>query len=293
MLDSYEDMVPDAAQRIAGLRGFAERFATRDFITPPPPVALAPRTRREEVHRLLVERRDLVDRLFGDLPPSDRDSVAVMVTAMAASMERWGTTFLAQGGVLETTAQLDQYCDDVIGEPARFATALMVKQPLSESQTEQISGVAEFIQLANITRDIERDLERGVAYHPSLRPVLGRSDDEATDAIRGVRSELLARALRRSPAYTSLLINMPLPTVSAGRGSGVVMLLFTDRYYRSCAAKAGHEPWRGPNSTLLILWSGLVAVLSRSWAARVARRVRERMLAAAEAIDDSGISGDG
>ncbi len=27
------------------------------------------------------------------------------------------------------------------------------------------------IQLANVTRDIERDLERGVSYHPALKAV--------------------------------------------------------------------------------------------------------------------------
>ncbi|NQV05124.1 squalene/phytoene synthase family protein [bacterium] len=283
MLDSYEDMVPDHEQRIAGLRWFATRFATLDLSQPPPRVDLVAANRREEVDKLLVERCALVDHLFLDLPDTDRDRVAVMVTAMASSMERWGAVFAAQGGVLQTTEQLDRYCDDVIGEPARFVTALTVRRELTEPQSKQLSDVAVFIQLANVTRDIERDLERGVAYHPSLQPFLGRSADEASEPIRRVRRQLLMRALRRAPSYTRLMNDLPLPGISAARGAGVVMLLFTDRYYRSCAVRAGHESWKGPHSTLRILCSSLLAVLSPRWTRRVGRRVEKLFLAAADA----------
>jgi phytoene/squalene synthetase len=290
MLDTYEDMVPDAGQRIAGLRWFAARFTTGDLAEPAPPVAIFAANPAEAVHRLLVERYELVDRLFLGLPEPDRHRVAGMVTAMATSMERWGETFRDQQGVLETTDQLTRYCDDVIGEPARFITALMLEQPLSEPQSRQITEVAEFIQLANVTRDIERDLGRGVAYHRSLRPFLFRAE-EGADAVAGARAEMLVRALRRSPAYVDLLTAAPLPMISVGRASAVVMLLFTDRYYRSCAVRAGLEPWSGVKSTFSILWFGLVALFSRSWTGRCAHRVQRRMLDAAETFEKAGITG--
>lgn len=290
MLDTYEDMVPDPGQRIAGLRWFAARFTSGDFADPAPPVVIVAANRVDAVHRLLVERYELVDRLFLGLPEPDRRHVADMVTAMATSMERWGATFRDQQGVLETADQLTRYCDDVIGEPARFITALMLEEPLSAPQSRQIIEVAEFIQLANVTRDIERDLHRGIAYHGSLRPFLFRAE-EGADAITRARADLLVRALRRSPAYVDLLTAAPLPMISAGRASAVVMLLFADRYYRSCAVRAGLEPWSGVESTFSILWSGLVALCSRSWTGRCAHRVQKRMLDAAETFEKAGIIG--
>ena len=287
MLDTYEDMALDEEERLAGLRWFARRFDTRDFAVPAPPVVLSVSDHRDEVYRLLVERYALIDQLYLALPVSDQESVAVMVGAMASSMEAWGTTFENQGGVLQTVDQLDQYCDDVIGEPARFAVSLMFPQQPSSLQAEQITRVSEFIQLANITRDIERDLVHGVAYHPSLLPFLRLPAQDAVDPIRMVRTELLVRALRRAPAFTGLLNELPLPAFSAARGSACVMLLFTDRYYRGCAVKAGQAPWPGSDSTLWIVWSSLLALVSSRWTKRLSRRIETRMLAAAESIAGS------
>ena len=143
------------------------------------------------------------------------------------------------------------------------------------------------VQLANVTRDVERDLRHGVAYHPALTPFLGRSadDPQVREQIRAVREELLIRALRCVPAYHALLDELRLPALSAVRGSGVMVLLFTDRYYRACAVRVGHEPWKGSNSKVGLLGSSLLSALSRRWAVRVARRIEARFLAAADTIE--------
>ena len=289
MLDTYEDMVPDPTQRNEGLQWFATRFSTGRLTVAAPEVEMAATNPREEVHRLLVERCELVDCLYARLPESDRAKVAVLVTEMATSMQRWGATLGHQGGTLDTDEQLARYCDDVIGEPARFVVALMVRGSLSGSQERQVSTVSELVQLANVTRDIERDLERGVGYHPALKPHLGApaTDRRSQEQVRRVREELLVRALRCVPAYTELLEDLPLPMFSAVRGSGVLMLLFTDRYYRACAVRAGHEPWKGSNSTVGLLGSSVLSVLSRRWARRTAQRVETRFLAAADSIERS------
>jgi len=287
MLDTLEDLVPNPAQRIAGLRWFATRFATGEMRTEAPVLEIVASNPQEDVHRLLVERCGLVDRLYARLPDTDREQVAGLVTRMAASMEHWSTTFEHQGGVLETDEQLAKYCDDVIGEPARFALGLTAPTPLSESHGRRIVKVSELVQLANVTRDVERDLQHGVAYHPALKPFLGCSaaDPQVRGQIRAVREELLIRALRCVPPYTALLDELRLPPVSAVRGSGVLMLLFTDRYYRACAVRVGREPWRGSNSNVGLLGSAVLAAFSRHWAVRVARRIETRFLAAADAIE--------
>jgi phytoene/squalene synthetase len=287
MLDTLEDLVPDPAQRIAGLQWFATRFATGDMGTEPPELEIVATSSQEDVHRLLVERCGLVDRLYARLPEGDREQVARLVTRMAASMEHWGATFQLQGGVLETDEQLARYCDDVIGEPARFALGLMVRTPVSEANRRRIMEASELVQLANVTRDVERDLQHGVAYHPALKPFLGLSpgDPPVRSQIRVVREELLIRALRCVPAYADLLDELRLPRVSAVRGSGVLMLLFTDRYYRACAVRVGRVPWRGSRSKVGLLASAVLSALSRRWAVRVARRIEARFLAAADAFE--------
>lgn len=287
MLDTLEDVVPDRAQRIAGLRWFAARFSTGEMGTRAPELEIVASSAQENVHRLLVERCEMVDHLYMRLSDDHRKQVAELVTNMAASMEYWSARFASQGGVLETDEQLARYCDDVIGEPARFALGLMVGGPGSDSQARRIVTVSELVQLANVTRDIERDLLHGVAYHPALKPFLGSSATapDVQAQIREVREELLIKALRCVQAYVALLHELRLPAISAVRGSAVLMLLFTDRYYRACAARVGQDPWRGPRSSLALLGSSALATLSRRWALRVARRVEARFLAAADTIE--------
>jgi phytoene/squalene synthetase len=293
MLDTYEDMVPDMEQRIGALKWFAERFSTGSVTSPAPAVKVSAANQRQEVDRLLVERRELVDRLYATLPESDQARISRMVTAMATSMQGWTEAFARQDGVLETEQQLSQYCDDVIGEPARFVISLLMREPLSDSQRRSTSTISEMVQLANVTRDIEKDLERSIAYHPSLRPFLGAAPDQpdAMEQVRQVREELLVRALKCVPAYRRLLEELSLPAFSAARGSAVLMLLFTDRHYRACAVATGHKPWRGRNSTAMLLLTSLLSVVSKPWANRILRRVESRFLGAAETIQRAIPSG--
>jgi phytoene/squalene synthetase len=286
MLDTYEDMVADPAERTTGLRWFANRFRTGDLSEPMSAVSMHSPSSYEQVHTVLVERCALIDRLYEQLPADDRSAVATMVVAMASSMESWGDTFTDQGGVLTSAEQLEQYCDDVIGEPARFAVHLLVRNPLTGTQHQRVRKVSELIQLANVTRDIERDLARGVAYHPALRPHVGAppTSPNAVATVKKVREELLVRALRCVPSYVELIEDLPLPRLSLARGSAVVMLLFTDRYYRGCAVAAGHAPWSGPRSTVRIIGSALAAVVSKRWTRRISRRVEQRFLHAADRI---------
>jgi hypothetical protein len=75
---------------------------------------------------------------------------------------------------------------------------------------------------------------------------------------------------------------LPFRAVSPARGSGALMLLFTDRYYRSCARLVGRTPWPGPASTVsLILLSACHAIMKR-WSARATRRITDNLRSHAE-----------
>jgi phytoene/squalene synthetase len=145
---------------------------------PPPGDGLA-LDQRDRAHLLLVERCALVDRVFVTLPAPVQAIIADLVHEMAAGMAWAARTVHAQGGVLEDDEQLSRYCRAVLGEPVRFVARMTVLRragapdlSADEHDTAMVSG--EFIQLANVTRDVEKDLARGVTFRPGLRPLLGQ-----------------------------------------------------------------------------------------------------------------------
>jgi len=141
------------------------------------------------------------------------------------------------------------------------------------------------IQLANITRDIESDLERGIAYDASLRPYLaGLGDEQRTSVVRKVREHMVLLALSRAPAFRRLVIIAGFRPISEARGAAVMMLLFTDRYYRSAIAAIGRSPWQGPSLVWSLYLSATLASVSPAWARRVIARTERNFLRAAAAI---------
>jgi phytoene/squalene synthetase len=293
ILDTYEDLVPSPVEREEALSSFGRRFRVPDGGPLPAAPALDPsraREPRDRTHVVLVNRCRLVDDVFRSLTPDTQRSIVDLVEAMASGMIWSSRTFGDQGGVLRDAQQLSRYCRNVIGLPFLFAVRMLRQQRTGESTVpdalrEDCLQAGEMVQLANITRDIEKDLGRGVSYHPALQSDLGRSDLDdpgLRERIRGVREALLVRALGMAPAYERMMAAMPFHAVSLTRASGVLMLLFTDRYYRSCAAHAGREPWSGPRSAVSLMLLTAGHVFSRRSSARTVRRITERFLRFAE-----------
>lgn len=288
MLDTYEDLLPDPAEREAALAAFSTRFRSTDGAPPQPAPPIAPahgRDARDETHVVLVNRCHLVDGVFARLHPLVRSHIADLVESMGSGMLWSSRTFREQGGVLQDEAQLARYCRTVIGLPFLFAVRLHLLRKtgsaaVSDALREDCLRAGEMVQLANVTRDIEKDLRRGVAYHPALRSDLGRTDldDGGLRArIRSVRAQLLDRALTLAPAYERMMRALPFRRVSLARGSGALMLLFTDRYYRACARLVERPSWPGPASTArLIFLSGCHAFMKR-WSARATRRITDTL----------------
>ncbi len=279
MLDTYEDL-GGTTDREAALEMFAARITT---LEPPPPVpSPTARNDRDRVHLLLLERCQLVDRVFAALPDADRQAVTELVQAMADGMVWSARRFAEQGGVLVDAEQLSRYCHYVIGEPVLFTLLLVRKTELTAEQHRDALAASELIQLANITRDVERDLARGIGYHPSLLPYLGSTD--AIAPVRNARGRLMAQALPHAPAYRRLAEQLATERFSLARASAVLMLLHTDRHYRWCARRIGHPGWRGPRRTVTIMLASFLAGISRSWSQRIMRRVEQDFLSAAETI---------
>jgi phytoene/squalene synthetase len=290
MLDTYEDLLPDPLERERALAAFGTRFGGTDGAAPAPAPRIArarARDAREQTHVVLVNRCRLVDEVFGSLHPLVRRHTADLVGSMAAGMLWSSRAFRDQGGVLVDAAQLSRYCRTVIGLPFLFAVRLHLLRhtgnpTVSDALQEDTLQAGEMVQLANVTRDIEKDLKRGIAYHPALARDLGKSaDDHAVrERIRAVREDLLQRALRLAPAYERMMLALPFGRVSLARGSGVLMLAFTDRYYRSCAELVGRASWPGPTSALGVIVRSAAHVVSPALSTRAVRRITRAFLKA-------------
>lgn len=284
MLDTYEDLINDPEECVEHLERFALRFEDPSpSARLPSPETLVPtmaRDRRDRVYLLLIERCELVDRVFLSLPAEVRGQIGRLVADMAEGMI-WSTgVFRRQGGVLIDRTQLALYCRNVIGYPALFTLAQVADRELTAGAREDAFLVSEMIQLANVSRDIERDLTRGIAYHPALKPFLGMDgDDPASKAVVSeVREEYMAMALSRAPAYRRLFEGLNLGGTAAVRTAAVLMLLFTDLHYRGCAIRTGNIPWPGPRGRLQVIAQTLPSVISEAWAGNTIRRVEHEFL---------------
>jgi phytoene/squalene synthetase len=278
MLDTYEDLSPPQ-EAGAALRAFAARMQT---MAAPPPSPTTAYDDRDRTHLLLIHRCELVDRVFATLPSEHQTRIVELVTAMAAGMISTSRQFAEQGGVLIDSDQVVGYCHNVIGEPIVFSLQLVGNSTLSPELRQDALASSELIQLANITRDIERDLERGIAYHPSLLPHLHGTGGDGP--VLQARRRLMALALPQVSAYARLSTRLAQQPVSLARASAVAMLLNTDRHYRWCARRVGIMPWQGPNTNASIVATALLATVSRRWTDRVLRRVERDFLAAADAL---------
>jgi phytoene/squalene synthetase len=288
ILDSYEDLHPDPDQRDRALAAFASRF--EDGTPPPAPdlpaidgSSIGGIDARDAAHLLLVRRCHLVDRVWENLPAGQRLAVRDVVADMAAGMRWAGRLFVDQGGVLVDDTQLLRYCRHVIGHPVVFTLRLLRGNRPDAALTEESMRVGEMVQLANVTRDIEKDLRRGIAYHPELRAWLGSEAPDAT-AVASVREHLLRLALARAPAYRAVLAAADVGGLP--RTSALLMLLFTERHYRGCARRVGWSSWRGSDSWRALLLRAAPALLSPAYAHRVCRSVERRFLESLQ--DDAG-----
>ena len=216
-------------------------------------------------------------------------------------------TFEAQGGVLIGEEQLATYCRHVLGNPAVFGVRLLrlrygLEPALTAAEREDAMRVGEMIQLANITRDVEKDLRRGVAYDVALRADLGREaggrgngkvDEQLVERCRAVRERLLRMALVRATSYSRVVEAIRLPRWSVARASAVLMLLFTERYFRGCARRVRLADWDGPNATLTLLVRTIPATFSRRVAEREIGRIERAFVSAAASTQRLWRRGEG
>ena len=244
MLDTYEDVVAEPSERTRLLEAFIDRFPDSDQ-TPKPAPSLETDLSgdpSEDNHVLLASRSALVDSVYGELPSDHRAAIRRLVRRMGTGMI-WATkTFTRQGGSLRSSEQLSRYCSSVLGNPVLFAEEMQrldmgLPPKVTEDRKKMCAFVGEAIQLANITRDLEKDCRRGVYYHSALADC--SSEEDLATMIGSVRKELITRAFGMGKVFAPFVEGIPSRDRSLARGSTLLMILFTVAFYQRAARRAG------------------------------------------------------
>lgn len=272
ILDTHEDLIADPVERRVSLEHVSLRLRALQAGERPeePPVALHHcEDARDEVHALIARELPRLDPLFMDLGPEVQGLIIDLVEDMTSGMLWAAAAFEAQGGVLDGQQQVRSYCEAVLGNPIRFAARLFALKErgvreLPPEVERACMDVGEYLQLANVTRDIEKDLARSVAYDVRLKAYLrGGGDSDQEPVVRCVRQELMMRALKRAPSYLTLIDGLDLRRGWMG-ASAIIMARFTERYYLECADRVGVTT-PAPRSAAQLLIGSWPALISAAW----------------------------
>ena len=242
MLDTYEDLLPTVHEKERALQRFIDRFDDPDSLKSAP--ALDPALTvdpRESTHLLLVNRASEIDHSFEQLDRPQQDAIRRLVRRMGTGMIWSSRIFAQQEGVLKTPGQLSRYCWHVLGTPILFADEMQrldqgISPEIDDARLRLCAVVGEVIQLANITRDLEKDYERGIYYHPQLPGLEGARREQC---IRDVRIQLILRAIRRFREFPRFFNAIPAPRISRARGAAILLIITTYAYYWRAAQKVG------------------------------------------------------
>lgn len=237
-LDTSEDLSPDAATRRSGFAACVAAAAGRGELRPPP--AQLVQDDRDRAHWLIVEKAALLGAFTAGLRDDSRARIAELVRGMAEGMDLAAERRAASGGVLASGAPREEYCRAVLAAPLVFAEAELRAQngdpPMDDARRELAMSAGEIIQLANVCRDVEKDLLRRTAYDEVLRPYL-----EAGVAPPEVVAEVRAKILRRVAALGRVIepyfAGLPLAGRPGARAAAAVMCGATASFYRKANRK--------------------------------------------------------
>jgi phytoene/squalene synthetase len=244
ILDTVEDLARDVAERD---RMFEAAVTLARDGTPLPPLGqVAIQDARDRAHLVLVRRSALVAQLLASLDPAARARSAGLGSRWAAGMTRAAGVRAAAGGLVSGTER-ERYCRAVLSEPLLFAEGELRCArglPPELPADRQAAGleVGELVQLANVCRDVEKDLARGVAYDDALAAWVGRAADAPAAVVAAVRRRILDRVAGLSGAVVPFFTGLPFGAVSGSRGASLVLLITTARFFQKVNATLDPPP---------------------------------------------------
>ena len=214
ILDTFEDMLPDPTMRSDALRAVPRLL--RKIIKGDNYVAdaqmlsrceqqLVQTKRKDAAYCLLVREIYRINQVFGQQDFAVKHLVYRLVKKMSRGMVK-NTADYKEKTEKITDKKIEDYCKSVIGYPLMFIYQLLQwdkgnQDFMHVNHRKDIIKFSQFIQLANITRDVEEDLLNNVVYHDLLLPYKNKDsstfigDPVLKGCISRARKDLIAKAI--------------------------------------------------------------------------------------------------
>lgn len=265
-LDTVEDLATSPATREEAMAAVVE-LAQGTRVEIPLPEATV-QDSRDLGHLAVLRRADLLYALRQELNEGSRRRLGDLVAHMASGMRTAARAKDASGGLIRSDAR-PAYCDAVLGAPLRFAEsehcALLGLNPeLTPARRALAEAAGEVVQLANICRDVEKDLARGVAYDEALAPYLDQRV-APKEVVDHVRRSLCERIASLSDPVSAYFAGMPFRDgISGARGGAAIMLVATASFWQRTSQQLVPPPLvvASTPGKLGLLWEAWWATLS-------------------------------
>ena len=231
-LDTTEDLSPDGETRRAGFAACVEAAAGCGDLRLPRSQLV--QDDRDRAHWLIVEKAPLLSAFTAGLRADSRLRIAELVRGMAEGMELAAERRAASGGVLASGTPREEYCRAVLAAPLVYAEAELRAQngdpAMDDARRRLAMAAGEIIQLANVCRDVEKDLRRRTAYDEVLRPYLDAGVAPA-EVVAEVRTKILRRVAALGPVIEPYFGGLPLKGRPGARAAAAVMCGATASFY--------------------------------------------------------------
>ena len=253
VLDTFEDMLVDPVMRRSALQTTARllkkiahgkncdaelrRISMYETF-------LVKTKKKDEAYCLLVREVRRINRVFSNQDDAVKMMTYLLVKKMSKGMIKNTGDYKENNGNI-TDKKIRQYCKSVLGYPLLYICQLVQwhngnPDYLHIKHKKEITDFSQFIQLANITRDIEEDLLNNVVYHNLLldyKNTEGRKDLEDPMLkmhISHARRELMLKAIAALDKSSFPTLVKQYFSGSYGiRLSALTLLGFSEVFYRN------------------------------------------------------------
>lgn len=251
ILDTFEDMLVDPVMRQSALQ--TTRYMLKKIIDGNNynneldnicyyESELVKTKKKDEAYCLLVREIYRINRVFSKQDSAVKKMIYILVKKMSKGMIK-NTGDYKENNNNITDKKIRQYCKSVLGYPLLYVCQLIQwyngnPYYLHVKHKKEIIYFSQFIQLANITRDIEEDLLNNVVYHNLLLCYKNKENRKNLEdpilkmKISNARRELMLKAITAlNKSNFSILVNQYFFGSYGIRLAVLIFLGFSEIFY--------------------------------------------------------------
>jgi phytoene/squalene synthetase len=257
ILDTFEDMLIDPTMRETALRLLPRiiknLIKSQDCSADVKQIFnyekyLVKTKKKDETYCLLVREINRINQVLCQQDHAVKDLIYRLVKKMSKGMIK-NTGDYKEKKENITDKKIHKYCKSVLGYPLIFICQLLQwnrgdPDYLRVNHKEEIIDFSQFIQLANISRDVEEDLLNNVVYHNLLIPYKNKEERKNVEdpilkkCINQARKELIIKAIESINRCNFAIIMKTYFMDSYGiRLSLFLLLRFSEIFYKNLSHK--------------------------------------------------------